>query len=64
MPSPLLFWAFMWLMFAVGVAVGYNWQKRRLKEEIEALRKLAHDYIQAYEKLAFGDAPTTGGEDD
>ena len=26
-----------------------------LKAKNEALRKLAHDYIQAYEKLAFGE---------
>ena len=35
----------------------------QLEDEIEGLRKLAHDYIQAYEKLAFGDAPLTTPED-
>ena len=28
----------------------------KLESENEALMNLAHDYIQAYEKLAFGDA--------
>jgi hypothetical protein len=27
-----------------------------LRDTIKGLRELAHDYIQAYEKLAFGDA--------
>lgn len=31
----------------------------QLEDEKEALRKLAHGYIQAYEKLAFGDALLT-----
>ena len=25
---PSLDWIFGWIMFAVGVAVGYNWRKR------------------------------------
>lgn len=33
-----------------------------LKREIDGLRKLAYDYIQAYEKLAFGDALLTPQE--
>ena len=37
---------------ATYVAMAY----RQLEEEKDALRKLAHDYITAYEKLAFGDA--------
>ena len=31
-------------------------QVAQLEEENGALRKLAHDYITAYEELAFGDA--------
>ncbi len=34
-----------------------------LKNENERMMKLAHDYITAYEKLAFGDAPPTTPED-
>jgi len=34
---PSLDWIFVWIMFAVGVAVGYNWRKRKLEEENEAL---------------------------
>ena len=33
---------------------------KKLEAEIEALRKLAHEYITAYGKLAFGDALLTG----
>ena len=33
MPSPLMFWIFVWLMFAVGVAVGYNHKRRDGKRE-------------------------------
>ena len=36
----------------------------QLEEKIEALMKLAYDYIQAYEKLAFGDNPLIGGDDE
>ena len=36
----------------------------QLKVKNEALMKLAHDYIQAYEKLAFGDNPLIGGDDE
>ena len=38
------------------------WRRVRgeLEADNEALRKLAHDYITAYEKLAFGDALLTG----
>ena len=32
-----------------------------LKNENERMTKLAHDYIEAYEKLAFGEKPFTGG---
>jgi hypothetical protein len=28
MPSPLMFWIFSLIMFAAGVAVGYNWRRR------------------------------------
>ena len=29
---PSLDWIFVWLMFAVGVAVGYNWHKRKFED--------------------------------
>jgi len=28
MNEQLMFWIFAWIMFAVGVAVGYNWRGR------------------------------------
>ena len=34
----------------------------QLEEKNESLRKLAHDYIRAYEKLAFADALLEGQE--
>jgi hypothetical protein len=49
-----------------------NWveEAEKLEEEIGALRDtiaglraLAYDYIQAYEKLTFGDALLTGEQD-
>ena len=35
---PSLDWIFVWLMFAVGVAVGHNYKKRKLEEENDLLQ--------------------------
>ena len=49
-------------MCGTNAELSKAWDKiEKLKAEKEALMKLAHDYIQAYEKLAFGDA---GGDDE
>ncbi len=40
----------------LAVVIELRKQTAQLGAENKALRKLAHDYITAYEKLAFGDA--------
>jgi len=64
MSEPLLFWIFSLLMFAAGVATGCQHKRdvvAKLSEDNERLRRLAYDYIKAYEKLAFGEDNLSGG---
>ena len=42
---------------------GLKTENATLKREKERMMRLAHDYITAYEKLAFGDALLTGESD-
>ncbi len=52
-----LYWVMGLILFLAGLATGWQYQRdvvARLKADNERLRRLAHDYIKAYEKLAFG----------
>ena len=49
-------------IFSVCICDCYVKELAQLEEKNESLRKLAYDYIQAYEKLAFADALITTEE--
>ena len=52
-----LYWVMGLILFLAGLATGCQYKRdvvARLKADNERLRRLAHDYITAYEKLAFG----------
>ena len=58
MSEMVLFWAFGLIMFATGFATGYQRSRDKvaeLEERNMALRRMAYDYINAYEDLVFGD---------